>query len=115
MLIAENTLGCEDTARFNRILVVGFPGIWVPNAFTPNYDGHNEVFRIYGTGVVGFQCYLFNRWGELIYQWDSMDEGWDGNTPSGPAPMGQYVYRVEYDFGPTLERKVMIGSVSLIR
>lgn len=114
MLIAENDAGCTDTARFNRILVVGFSELWIPLAFTPNFDGKNEVFKLYGTNITYFHCDLFDRWGHIMYSWDDINKGWDGNTQSGPAPFGVYVYRVQYAFGNEL-REVKTGHFTLVR
>lgn len=115
MLIVTNALGCSDTAVYNRILVVGFPGLWVPSAFTPNYDGKNELFQVYGSGLTKFRCDVFDRWGGLIYSWEDIAGSWDGNLASGPAPIGVYVYRIEYKLGISAELQTKIGSFSLVR
>jgi gliding motility-associated-like protein len=88
--------------------------IYVPNAFTPNSDGANDVFYVYGNCIQLNHFYVFNRWGEKM--WDTSDilEGWNGYYKDVMQPMGVYVYLVDYSAingkGRTLK-----GSVTLIR
>jgi gliding motility-associated-like protein len=83
----------------DTIQVTGAPGLgllFVPNAFTPNGKGNNEIFRAYGDGITFFEMQIFNRWGELIWEGDDLTDGWDGTTGSMKAPEGVYVVRVLY-------------------
>ncbi|MCX6181403.1 MAG: gliding motility-associated C-terminal domain-containing protein, partial [Bacteroidetes bacterium] len=54
------------------------PSLFIPNAFTPNGDGVNEIFTAAGSGVEVFEGMIFDRWGEKIYTWNDINGGWDG-------------------------------------
>lgn len=112
-LVVNPNMTCSDSIT----LTVDYESInpseiWIPNAFTPNNDTRNEVFRIYGP----VECYysemmIFNRWGELIWKTNSpMTEFWDGRVDGTIVPEGVYVYRLE---GENLTAR--IGSVTVIR
>ena len=88
--------------------------IWVPNAFTPNSDGKNDVFKPDGEGVTEYRFQVFSRWGELLFETTDFAEGWDGTIEGERAPVGQYTWRVDY-LSRELRYKFEVGSVSLIR
>ncbi len=65
----------------------------IPNVFSPNSDGINDLFLIKSTGLDALTCTIFNRWGMLIYEYDAIRAGWDGYTFGGEkAPAGTYYY-----------------------
>ena len=64
----------------------------VPNVFTPNGDGVNDEFRVMYRSLAEFHCWVYNRWGKLVYQWDDPAKGWDGTINGRPAPAGAYYY-----------------------
>ena len=69
--------------------------LFIPNAFTPNGDGLNDVFEIKGTPVADFNLYIFDRWGGQIFSTHNYEEKWDGNNTVGdPVPAGTYVYQI---------------------
>jgi gliding motility-associated-like protein len=114
-LRAMNVWGCEDTARIiihvdDNILTD------VPNAFTPNGDGKNDVFRVENTKyhqLVDFR--VFNRWGQLIYlNTYNINEGWDGTFNGVPQDIGVYNYLIILS-QPNGELKQLKGTVALIR
>lgn len=76
-LVVKSDMGCTDTIV--RPLIVGEDfGIYVPNAFTPNADGLNDVFQPKGFGIVKYQLQIFDRWGERVFETKSFDKAWDG-------------------------------------
>ncbi len=93
-LIAFNGVNCLDEYETNLEVVPFF----VPNAFTPNNDGKNDVF-FDGTPVMNVSSYdmlVFNRWGQLIYSTDSFFRPWDGENRDGSlAPEGLYTYLIK--------------------
>ncbi|MBI3509208.1 MAG: gliding motility-associated C-terminal domain-containing protein [Bacteroidetes bacterium] len=90
-LIVENSFGCTDTT--NTCIEITNSSYSIPNVFTPNGDGNNDLFVITNTGMQSLQCSIYNRWGELIYQWNSTSGGWDGKTKNGsPASDGVYYF-----------------------
>ncbi|MBL0046897.1 MAG: gliding motility-associated C-terminal domain-containing protein [Bacteroidetes bacterium] len=115
-LIAQNGL-CADTLS-ETITVIPFTAYFIPNSFTPNGDGINEVFGISGTGIdsVDFEMAIYNRWGELVFQSNEYTKKWAGKTTSGyPAPEGIYVYRFRLRLKNKLELIKSNGSLILYR
>jgi len=104
---------CTTTAT--NTIEVQKAGVYIPNAFTPNGDGINDVFEVFGTTLYSVSMKIFNRWGEKIF--DSEDNQWatwDGTYKGVMQPPGVYVYYVTLVFldGTTSTRE---GSVTLIR
>ena len=64
----------------------------VPNVFTPNGDGKNDEFRVAYRSLREFHCWVYNRWGHLVYEWDDPAKGWDGTINGRPAAEGAYYY-----------------------
>jgi len=116
-LIVTRDNGCQDTMT-QVIDVVPFVLYHMPNAFTPNNDGENETFFGKGIldGIKGFEFTIWNRWGEMIFQTNDPDEGWNGRTNNVGeiAPIGAYVYLVTY-IGPIGESYKLKGNANLIR
>ena len=92
-----------------------FCDIWLPNAFTPDGNGINDVFRVLGnTGrIQGFGLSVYNRWGQRIFYTQDKYQGWDGTYEGADAMLGTYVYMLEYsiDRKPYLQK----GSFHLLR
>lgn len=88
--------------------------LFIPNAFTPDNDGWNDVFGVHGADLDEFELMVFNRWGELIVSMKSYDEVWDGTYKGRLSPEGVYpwVLRFRDNDGIQYER---MGHVTLIR
>jgi len=90
------------------------PGIFIPNAFTPNGDGKNDIFKVYGNYIKAVDMKIFNQWGELIYQTNNVNGGWDGSSKGVQQPIGVYVYLIQ-----TIEQNGTVstqrGSINLVR
>lgn len=112
ILIATDSSGCSDTATFEAINVSSV--IFIPDMFSPNGDGQNDVFRVRGK-VTSLSGAIYNRWGQLIYQWNKPEGGWDGTTFSGKfAQAGVYVYVIEITlYGD--EKITRAGNVTMVR
>lgn len=94
-LVAVATGGCTDTLVQPLEIIPEFT-VFIPNAFTPNADGTNDVFYVYGEEITTFEMMIFDRWGNKIYESDDLSEGWDGRANDGSAIAQQdvYVYKV---------------------
>jgi len=93
MMVATSPDGCLDTT-YKPINVV--EGLIIPNVFTPNGDGYNDVFKIRNSNVGEFVFRVFNRWGTQIYETTAPEIAWDGKTTAGlTAPGGTYFYTVK--------------------
>jgi gliding motility-associated-like protein len=94
-LVASNANGCTDTASYS-FYINDSSGISLPNVFTPNGDGINDVFKPISRGITTMKVDIFTRWGNYVYGWDTPNGSWDGHTISGSACVsGQYFYIVE--------------------
>ena len=69
----------------------------VPNAFTPNGDGINDVLKVKEgyKSIIAFNAMVFTRWGKKIYEWSDLDGGWDGRMGGDYAPDGAYFLRID--------------------
>jgi len=114
-LITTSGQGCIDTAE-QIVTIDALESIYVANAFTPNNDGHNDVFLPAGTPVSMFHLEIYNRWGQLIFISNMQGIGWDGSdVRSGvEAPGGLYVYNLSF-VNLSGEKKQKSGVISLIR
>ncbi len=90
-----NTFGCIDSIS-GYVEVRPDYTIYAPNAFTPNADGKNDVFKIYSLNIVEFELSVYNRWGMLLFQTKNPGEGWDGYYNGKLSPVGSYVYVLYY-------------------
>ena len=71
---------------------IGESYLAVPNVFTPNGDGKNDEFRVAYRSLREFHCWVYNRWGKLVYEWTDPAKGWDGTINGRPASEGAYYY-----------------------
>jgi gliding motility-associated-like protein len=119
VLVVKSDRGCTDTLV--RPLVVGEDfGIYVPNAFTPNEDGINDIFQPKGFGVTKYELNIFDRWGERVFHTTDFEEGWNGTMQSkndvkyGILEEGVYTWLINATsvFGKSHELK---GHVTLMK
>ena len=92
--------------------------IHVPNAFTPNEDGDNDVFLPILAGPVdAYQLDIFDRWGERIHTTTDPGAGWDGSSQGTPAQDGVYVWKLRHRvLGPEgVNSQELLGHVTLLR
>ena len=86
--------GMEDCQRDSTeiSIAVSESMLLVPNVFTPNGDGKNDEFRVLYRSLKEFHCYVYNRWGKLVYESTDPAKGWDGTINGKPAAEGAYYY-----------------------
>jgi len=87
--------------------------IFVPNSFSPNGDGRNDVFKVYSNLAASMDLKIFNQWGELLFATSNLADGWDGKFKGKAQPSGVYIYavRVKLIDGTEVVRK---GAVNLL-
>ena len=68
------------------------PDIYIPDAFTPNGDGNNDVLLVRGRFITTMQLKVFDRWGELVFETTDQDVGWDGTYKGKPVDPAVFVY-----------------------
>lgn len=114
-LIVTSDHGCKDSIIKTVIIEDEF-SLYVPNAFSPNGDGTNDVFGAKGEGIEDFKLYIFDRWGNDIFYSEDINKGWDGRFKSKGDDIvleDVYVWRIQAKAkGKTHELK---GTVSLLK
>lgn len=94
--------------------VCGPPGIFVPSSFTPNGDGQNDLVAVRANNVESILFRIYDRWGELVFEADRPDEGWDGTFRGRELDPDVYVYYLEANC-PGGEVYFEEGNITLIR
>lgn len=89
----------------------------IPNAFTPNNDGKNDVFRIiYKGDVILKELSIYNRYGQRVFSSNNLGQGWDGNFNGQPEELGVYYYMLRMICGNLKNKEIFLkGDVTLIR
>ena len=107
-------LGGDRVSWSNDFTLYFEPVMFIPNAFTPNGKGPNDLFRPVISGVKDYRFIIYSRWGEKIAEFNDESQGWDGNYGDKPAQEGVYVYRLEFkDYQDKLYQ--FSGTIHLIR
>jgi gliding motility-associated-like protein len=112
-LMVKSNRGCIDTV-LKRITIGEDFGIYVPNAFTPNEDGVNDIFQPKGFGITKYFLEIFDRWGEKLFTSNNFFVGWDGmyNGKMSQDDVYQWKIKITNVFG---YEKEYIGHVTLIK
>ncbi|MCO6499846.1 MAG: gliding motility-associated C-terminal domain-containing protein [Vicingus serpentipes] len=114
VLTVSDSAGCTaiDTVT---IITFGESEILIPNVFTPNGDGTNDVFTVKSVNMESVEGVIYNRWGQLMYSWNHIKGYWDGTTLAGSeVPDGTYFYIISAK-GLDGQEYFKKGTLSLIR
>jgi len=120
-LVAESPMGCTDTTYttiyFQEVLI-----FYVPNTFTPDNDDYNQTFQpVFTSGFdpYDFSMWIYNRWGELVFESHDATKGWDGsygnNHDIDMVQDGTYTWKIEFKTSKNDEHKWYVGHVNIIR
>ncbi len=112
-LWTESIGGCTDTAWL-EIEILPPPNIIVPNVFTPNGDGKNNTFFIDASFYENIEGTLYNRWGEVVFEWFEKGIAWDGRYDGKESPEGTYYYIISCTLANGKSTHLS-GSFSLFR
>lgn len=119
-LIAYSALGCPDTT-YRTIVINDELIFYVPNTFTPDDDDFNEYFQpVFTSGFdpFDFSLYIYNRWGEIIWESHDTNVGWDGTYGVDRSDLvqdGTYTWKIEFKTTMSDERKLYIGHVNVLK
>ncbi len=95
-VIAYENGNIQNDSKSNIVCTYLKPTLFVPNAFSPNNDGLNDYFKPLGIGIEFYELYIYDRWGGLVTEIKSNNEGWDGRFSNGSlAPDGIYLYKLQ--------------------
>jgi gliding motility-associated-like protein len=112
-LTVTSASGCTATGKIN---IVVYRTLNMPNAFSPNSDGKNDIFRIPPLSPQQIKDFtIYNRYGQRIFSTDDNNKGWDGTFNGVPQPAGTYVWKIEYINMFTKRSMVAGGIVILVR
>ncbi|NNC93973.1 MAG: T9SS type B sorting domain-containing protein [Chitinophagales bacterium] len=112
-------MGWTTCDTIQEVVVVDFQscecGFYLPNAFSPNEDGENDVLKAYSNCTFSsFSFFVFDRWGSKIFESTDPDKGWDGNYKGKKASNGSYSFTLKYSFVGT-PNEVRTGTLHLLR
>ncbi|MCX6291840.1 MAG: PKD domain-containing protein [Bacteroidetes bacterium] len=112
-LTVTSSHGCIDSTC-SPLELLNSEMIYAPNAFTPNDDGVNDAFRIRSFGLTDLEVMIFNRWGEKIYEYHSVDGSWNGIYKGKPVEEDVYIWRLKAK-GIVHDEIIRYGRVSVVR
>ena len=112
-LFIENANGCPDTIC-QELTIDAVSQLVVPNAFSPNGDGYNDIFLPFNFSLIGFELKIWNRWGELVFESNDPNIGWDGTYKGIDQEMDTYVYTVG-GLGEDGQDYFFKGNITLVR
>jgi gliding motility-associated-like protein len=118
VLVTDRLTGCstEGTIELRQGTQCSGDLVQVPNGFTPNGDGENDVLYVRGTSLSEISVFrVFNRWGEVVFETNDIYEGWDGKHTGSYVNPGVYVYYVEAPCALDGSKLFKKGNVTVIR
>jgi gliding motility-associated-like protein len=105
--------GCENMLM-KKVFIADESSVFIPNAFSPNGDGQNDVFTVIGNSVTKFEMLIFNRGGNLVFKSTDINKGWDGTFKGQVSENNVYVYKISY-VGKDSKSHTASGSVTLVK
>ena len=121
LLSTENTpnsLNKKDTIFSNKVCISKEPLLYIPQAFTPkNNDIKNDKWKVVINGknaIQNFKLNIYNRHGQVVFETNSIDEGWDGTFNNSDSPDGVYIYSLQIRFGED-NQLIENGTINLFR
>ena len=118
MLTAISEEGCV-AERVKYVYVTLDYTIYVPNAFTPDGSGVNEIFKpvMDGFDEDKYTLYIFNRWGQLVFESHDMEVGWDGTYSQLDERVqdGVFTWKIEAGIKNSADSKIFVGHVTLLK
>jgi gliding motility-associated-like protein len=119
---ADSTLEAVDITFFSSDTIIAHLdpeefGFFVPNSFTPNGDGINDVWSPLGNAMLPqtYELHIWDRWGEEIFSSKDPAEGWDGTAGGKEVPIGVYVFHTNVVDAISLEKLEYYGHVTIVR
>jgi gliding motility-associated-like protein len=121
LLIATSPSGCVDSTT-SVVQIKEDLLFYIPNCFTPDDDEHNQFFQpifISGFDPTDYNLFIYNRWGQLVFESHDATVGWDGSyggkSEISVVQDGVYTWKIEFKTTDTDERKMVVGHVNVIR
>lgn len=113
--VSDGICSKQDTVLVKAFtFICGEPFVYIPNAFSPDGDGNNDILFVRSTIVERLVFKIFNRWGELVFESNSLNRGWDGTYKGKLLDPDTYDYYIEADCIDG-QQEIIKGNVTLIR
>jgi gliding motility-associated-like protein len=118
-VILTDANGCQDVDTVNVLAATSscetvIPVVYVPNIFTPNGDGNNDVLFVRGQGITEFSLRIYDRWGEKVFETTDLSQGWNGKFRGKDVDQGVFVYTLYVLFADGSETKDK-GNITMTR
>ncbi|MBI2967755.1 MAG: PKD domain-containing protein, partial [Bacteroidetes bacterium] len=114
-LTVKTNKGCIDFVEGEIYIEPDFE-IFIPNAFTPNDDDINDVFKVSAIGIKTIKMYIFDRWGDEIFRSEDVNAGWDGKANKGSGIVQNDVYIFKIEIRDVLDKKhSFVGHVTVVK
>ena len=113
-LVVTNWLGCQDSTEFSYMPPIS---LYIPNSFTPNNDGINDYFEVYGDGIESYEIFIYNRWGIEVFHSNDIEDVWLGEVQGGEHYYtidGVYNYVIKLK-GYNTDAFIQKGTVTVLR
>ena len=110
-----DSIGCVASDEITLTVGCDAEEIFIPNAFTPDNNGHNDVLFVRSTGLIDINYFrIFDRWGKIIFESGDINNGWDGTYNNQLMPPGVYLYTMKATCGnnEVIEKQ---GNITLIK
>jgi len=114
IVVASNSMYCKVQDTITVIVDVNCGDFFIPNVFSPNNDGLNDVINVHGRCIMTFNLQIFNRWGEKVFETSSLSESWDGTFRGQKLDTGVFVYKAD---GVSIDGQSfnLKGNITLLR
>ena len=87
--------------------------VYIPNIFSPNSDGQNDVLYVRGDGIQQLELIIYNRWGEIVFKSTDQAKGWDGTYKGAKVEAGAYSYILKAEFSGNVTKKLN-GTITVV-
>lgn len=114
IVVSSNSIYCKTQDTVTVIVDVNCGDFFIPNVFSPNDDGLNDVINVHGRCISTFNLQIFDRWGEKVFETSSLTDSWDGTYRGQKLNTGVFVYKAD---GVSIDGQSfqMKGNITLIR
>jgi len=106
--------GCSSSDSV-QITVDETKSLFIPNIFSPNGDGNNDVLQVSGRGIERYEIRIYSRWGELVFSANDLTQSWDGRFRGEQMDPAGFVYMVDIQFAGESEMQRFSGELMLVR
>lgn len=115
-LVVYSEFGCVDTMQ-QEIEILSEVILYVPNTFTPNGDDYNNTWRMSVNGVIpsSFNLQVYNRWGDIVFESDDLENEWDGTYKGKFVPTGVYTYRIIAEDAIHTQKYEWTGTINILK